>query len=218
MCKTSPERPLVSRLVTPGFSLIEVVAALGIFSVAIIMVIAMMTNGLQTETAIIDRSTANRLVGAINTKLASLGYDVVQGTDDTNKRLPWVPSTGLLFDDTQDPNASGIDTTSAGSKVLFANKTGDKVGTYTDPIWGGTGNNNAEKYFEVMLVRCSNPGKLLSPDRDPSSPTADTLLAASSVTFYVRVSWPAYSADGTPSNPATRATRGVLIFTYALPR
>jgi type II secretory pathway pseudopilin PulG len=212
MCKTSlPDsrrRSPVPLALANGFSIIEVVLAVGIFAIAITMVIAMMASSARTQTEIVDRGTASRLAEAINIKLAILGYDAVQG--NSVKGYP-----GLLFPANQNPDSPGIDTTSNNSKVLYINKAGDKVGTYTDPVWGNIGSNNAEKYYEVMLVR--SPNTVLSPPADQAGADLNTITAGS-VLFTVRISWPAYLPDGTAAPAASRPTRSVLIFSSAISR
>ncbi len=197
-----------------GFTLIEVIVAVGIFSVAVIMTVAMLTSSLRTESAVIDQATAKRIVGAIDAKLTSLGYDVIQGTSDPDKKFTWVSSSGMLFDANQNPNSSGVSPTSG--KVLFVSRLGDKVGTYNDPVWGLSPANDNEKYFEVMLVRSPNP--VLSPPLTTGTEGKD-LTAAASVMFSVRVSWPAYTFDKKAADPALRSQRGVLPpFNFALAR
>jgi prepilin-type N-terminal cleavage/methylation domain-containing protein len=212
MRKTSPPDPRRQSLALPtlarGFSLIEVVLAVGIFAIAITMVIAMLASSARTQSEIVDRGTASRLAEAINIKLNLLGYDAVQG--NTSKGLP-----GLLFPANQNPDSPGIDTTSNNSKVLYINKAGDKVGTYTDPVWGNVGSNNAEKYYEVMLVR--SPNTVLSPPPDQSGANLNA-FTASSVLFTVRITWPAYLPDGTAAPAANRPTRSVLLFNSAISR
>lgn len=213
MCKTFlPNlyyRARALRAVARGFSLLEVVLAVGIFSFAIVMVVAMLAGGLRTQTEIMDRGTVGRMADAINAKLMDLGYDVIQGNQ--SKNLP-----GLLFPAGQNPDSPG-DTTSQNSKVLFMNKTGDKIGTYTDTIWGTPGSNNAEKYYEIMLVR--SPSTQFSPPPDTAGATLNT-ITASSVLFTVRVTWPAFivDADGKASEQKDRATRGVFVFNAAVSR
>jgi prepilin-type N-terminal cleavage/methylation domain-containing protein len=212
MCKTSlpdTDHPRPLRALARGFSLLEVVLAVGIFSVAIVMVIAMLASGLRTQSNITDRGTAGRMAEAINAKLMDLGYEVLQGNQAKN--LP-----GLLFPSGQNPDSPG-DTTSQNSKVLFMNKTGDKIGTYTDPIWGTPGSNNAEKYYEIMLVR--TPSAVFSPQPDAAGSDLNA-ITASSVLFTVRVTWPAFlmDADGRVTEQKDRSTRGVFVFNAAVSR
>ncbi len=183
--------------------MLEVVVAVGIFAGAIVVVIAMLAGSLRSESDLLDQNTASRLTGAVNTKLDSLGYNTVQN---------------LLFDASQNPNSQGIDTTSNASKVLFINKTGEKIGVYTDPIWGPVSSaTDAEKYYEVMLVR--TPSTLLSPRGDNSGATLNSLTAAS-VLFTVRVTWPAHTvlSDGTVAPHKEREQRSVFVFSAAVAR
>ncbi len=208
--------PSTPRFVS-GFTIIEVLVAIGVFSVAVVMSIAMLGNSLQSETAVGDLAAAKRLVGSINAKLASYGYDVVQGTSDTTKKNPFVPQTGLLFDAGQDPN-SVSDISSSGSKVLYASRRGDKIGTYNDPIWGGTtAQHHAQKYFEIMLIRLDQNGGL-SPRPDDGT-DIQTMLNAAAVGFTVRISWPAFDpVTGLAPKSEDRAKRSSLIFNAALAR
>lgn len=201
MRKTSPPDPGAA-LGLPcaqarAFSLMEVVLSLGIFAAAIVVVLAMLGGSLRTQPDLVDRSTAIRLTDAVNGKLSALGYAAVQG---------------LLFEANTNPN-SPIDPKSGTTKaVLYINKTGDKVGTYPDVIWGQPGTNDAEKYYEAMLVR--SPNTVLSPAADSAGATL-AQLTASSVFFTVRISWPAFTSDGAI---ADRPTRSVFLFNAAVAR
>jgi hypothetical protein len=173
-----------------------VVVAVGIFAVAISIVIGLLAPTVQSVQDTIDSNTANRLSSAINAKLQSLGYANVQG---------------LLYPAITAPNTVSL----TDSKLLFANRTGEQVGTATDPVWGGAGN-NAGRYFEVMLVH--TPNTVLS--ATDTSPATSTI---SSVMFAVRVTWPAYLPDGsglptTVLAPTPRAQRSVFLFNSAVAR
>jgi prepilin-type N-terminal cleavage/methylation domain-containing protein len=179
-----------------GFSLIEVVVAVGIFAVAISIVIGLLVPTVNSVNNTIDTNTANRLSSAINAKLQSLGYSGVQP---------------LLYTASTNPNTVSL----TDANLLFASKTGEQVGTSTDPVWGGT-TNNAAKYFEIMLVHTPN-AVLSAPDSSPAT------SAISFVMFTVRVTWPAYLPDSsglqTTVNPPTpRAQRSVFVFNAAIAR
>jgi len=200
---TSNDRPAAWRgRILPGgfrsgFSLIEVVVAVGIFAVAISIVIGLLVPTINSVNDTIDTNTANRVSSAINAKVQALGYANVQA---------------LLYDSTKNPNT---DITTTDPNLLFASKTGEQVGTATDPVWGGT-NNNANRFYEVMLLH--TPNAVLSPkDTNPGSSTFSFVM------FTVRVTWPAYVPDGsgnltTLNGPTPRAQRSVFLFNAAVAR
>ena len=193
-----PRLPLRPASARRGFSLIEVVVAVGIFAVAISIVIGLLAPTAKSVAETIDTNTANRVTSAINSKLQSLGYTTVQTK---------------LFTSTFSPDTVAIAPT-PDTKLLFANKAGDKVGDVNDPIWGGP-NNHAEKFFEVMLIR--TPSAVLS------ATDSATTTNASFVVFTVRLTWPAYLPDssGLPTTtvpPTPHAQRSVFLFNAAVAR
>ena len=217
MCMTSllPAKPashLPRRPVPCGFTIIEVLVSLGIFTVAVIMAIVMMSNSTQAETAVLDHALAKRIVSTINTKLDSFGYRVVQGAAEGDP--PSVGATGLLFGKAQSPDDTNIKNTDV--KLLYVSKLGDKIGTYIDPIWGARNDpvSDKQKYFEVMLVRGFDD----SASRDSPSGETDPikLREAASVQFVVRISWPAHDAN--TGLPVERSQRSAFIYNYALAR
>ncbi len=193
-----------------GFTLIEVMVALGLFATAAILTVTILGGSMQAETTVLDQAAAKRVVAAINAKIESMGFAVIQGTSDPALKDDLVQPSGLLFDSR--PNVTS--TSLKDEKLIFVSRLGDKVGVYSDPIWGRPGTPDADKpkYFEAMLVRSPNP--TLSPARESGS-DPEQLLLAPSVMFAVRVSWPAYLPDGTP---VERSKRAVLVYNFALAR
>ncbi len=179
-----------------GFSLIEVVVAVGIFAVAISIVIGLLVPTVNSVNDTIDTNTANRISSAINSKLQSLGYSRVQA---------------LLYPASTNPNTVPV----SDPNLLFANKTGEQVGTAADPVWGGV-NNHAAKYFEAMLVHTPNT-VLSATDAAPASSNISFVM------FTVRLTWPAYLPDGTglPTTvllPTPRPQRRIFVFNAAVAR
>jgi prepilin-type N-terminal cleavage/methylation domain-containing protein len=199
---TNRLRPLHRRLVR-GFSLIEVVVAVGIFSVAITIVIGLLAPTVKSVASTLDNNAANRLATAINAKLTSLGFTAVV-TGDTATTV----AGGLLITLAA---AADINDDTQTTKYLYASKAGDKIGLAIDPIWttGLSANTspNADKFFEIMLVR----NTALSPN---VAPNLDTNAGA--VAFTVRITWPAYLPDG--NGPTPRVSRSVFQYNSALPR
>ncbi len=218
MFMTSPQKNVNRAPILPrssrfrGFTIIEVMVALVVFTVAVIMSIVMMGNSMQAETAVLDQALAKRVVSTINARLDSLGYSQIQGMSDQSRKEPSIPSTGLLFDRNQDPQDKTL--THDNPKLLYINKLGTKIGTHLDPIWGERGlDADKQKYFEVMLVRGIEP----STSRASTSGENDPILLreAASVQFVVRISWPAHNANG---DETSRGTRNAFIFNSALAR
>ena len=204
MCSilTNRVRPLPRRWAR-AFSLIEVVVAVGIFSVAITIVIGLLAPTVKSVASTLDNNAANRLATAINAQLSNYGFTAVV-TGDTATTV----AGGLLI--TPVPSADINDDTQT-KQYLYASKSGDKIGLATDKVWT-TGlpaniSENADKFFEIMLVR----NIALSPN---AAPNLDANAGA--VAFTVRITWPAYLPNG--QGPTPRASRSVFQYNTALPR
>lgn len=178
-----------------AFSLIEVVVALGIFAIAIVGVLGLLspTTGLVSET--IDSGTASRLADTVNAEVERAGYDTVRGL--------------LLLGSELDDDGRIV------ANRLLANRAGDVIASQNQL----TGNQSlllqADRFFEIVLVR----NEVLSPNTAANDSTAGFLA------FSVRVTWPTQVADGTVDEQGIpgfvvvpRADRSVFTFNAAVRR
>lgn len=150
-----------------GFSLVEVVVAVGIFALAIVGVIGLLSPTSKAVADVADSDAAARAINAIQAGLQQSGFAVVK-----SKLLP------------------GTTTLTSSSYDLYASKSGDKVGftkgTTTPAASPFT--DLSEQFFEFALIR----NEALS----PSSPaTADD--SAGYLAFTISLRWPAYLPNGT---------------------
>lgn len=183
-----------------GFNLVEVVVALGIFAVAILAVVGLMSPVSRMMSETLDDNTASRLTSAINLKINSLGYRaLVSGTKGTNYKI-------LL-------NLPPINFSSDTLVALFANKAGDKIALANDAIWN---NVNSEKYYEILIILNTTVVSKISQLQTALTNSDTSTDALAAVPCIVRITWPAYLPDGT--GPTTRTTRSLLQYNYAQPR
>lgn len=179
-----------------AFSLIEVVIAVGIFALAIVGVIGLLSPVNQSVSDVSDADDAARLVGVIQAKLQDLSFDTVKAA---------------LQDSDPDAGNSDYDPT-ADPKALFATRDGSIVGLYERPssaVWdpASTLSNSEEeavKFFELVLIRNTD----LSPKSNDDS--------AGYLAFNIRLRWPAFTAEGI--RIADRTQQSVLIIPAAITR
>jgi prepilin-type N-terminal cleavage/methylation domain-containing protein len=166
-------------LVSPAFSLLEVVAAVAIFAIGMVAVLGLFAPVTKSVSTLSDSEAAARVADAVRARLQALPFDkalaLVQESADVRKKDG---------DGTYNPND--------GTKypaVIFGKLSGD-VGIYATaenrPGWYDSSVptprivENADKFFEVDLIR-----------NDALSPKANDPTAAM-VAFTLRVRWPAF--------------------------
>lgn len=180
-----------SRLKPTAFSLLEVVAAIGIFAIGMVAVLGLFTPVAKSVGTIADAEAAANVAALINTKLQGQPFaDVVpllKISSGTNRHQ--------LTDVDGTPNSPEADPR-LDNQLLFASRDGLKIGPYSDPIWGRT---DVEKYFEIALIR--NEALLPLGDDGADPPTADPIATTLILPYNARVRWPAFVPDATPTNP-----------------
>lgn len=107
-----------------GFSLVEVVVAVGIFALAIVGVIGLLSPTNKAVADVADSDAASRAISAIQTGLQQAGFTAVQANFSANATTP--------------------------TYSFFASKSGDKVGLGSNSTLFP---NNNEKFFEFALIR-----------------------------------------------------------------
>lgn len=160
-----------------AFSLVEVVVAVGIFAIAILSVIGVLTGVGRSVGEVVDTDKASRLVGVVQARLQASSFSTIVAS--------------LKTDATVAGEATGYDP-SADTRVFFANEDGSIVAPYNatsaweqnDPTPTIT-ERDALKFFELTLIR--NPN--LSPANNDGS--------AGFLAFTIRIRWPAFLPNGT---------------------
>lgn len=176
-----------------GFSLLEVVVAVGVFALAMTGILGLFAPVARTVSESADADRAARVADALRLKL---------------RALPFADVIALLKTGT----ATGHPLTQADARadyelardpqLLFASRDGTKLGPYNDPVWIDPvtrRNSDRDKFFEIALVR----NEVISP---PPSTTTDAAGATVTITpddtatflgYTARFRWPAYVSDGT---------------------
>jgi prepilin-type N-terminal cleavage/methylation domain-containing protein len=201
-----------------GFSLVEVVVAVGIFALAIVGVIGLLSPTNKAIADVTDSDNATRVVNAVQQGLQQLassgrfttvGSTVGVGASTTGATV----SDGLIQATAPADPADGttLATSSTYSKfTLYASRDGTKVGLTGDTtVWGSAAaTDHTQKYFEIMLIRNST----LSPNLTAAN--ADT--ASGYLAYTMRIRWPAYTPDGNEFKIHTQ--KSVLIVPGAITR
>lgn len=177
-----------------AFSLLEVVAAVGIFAIGMVAVIGMFAPVAKSVSSLADAEAATNVASLLTARLQGQSIALV------GKLLK--VSTGQnrhqLTDADNNPNSPAADPRTD-QQLIFASRDGAKIGLYNDPIWGPT---DVDKFFEIALIR----NEVLSPPTPAADPAAteppanpdDTALF---LAYTARIRWPAFVADATATNP-----------------
>lgn len=151
-----------------AFSLVEIVAALGIFSVGIVMVLRLFTGISDSVRCTGEAEAGIRAAEALLGHLRAGSFGEVADCLMTAAELRDLESSagnGFLSD----------------RRLFFVNAAADKMGRGDDPVWRGR---EAERYFEIALVR----------DEELSPRSADA--EAFGLVFTMRARWPASLRTG----------------------
>jgi prepilin-type N-terminal cleavage/methylation domain-containing protein len=190
-----------------GFSLIEVVAALGIFAVGMIAVLGLFAPVTKSVAGVSDAEAAARVADAVRARLRALPFAtaaaLVQEAADVRKND--TDGTYNHNDGTRHP------------RVIYGRLNGE-VGFYngsaTVPAWYDYDYSttpprarplaDADKFFEIDLIR----------DETISPKAADATAAM--IAFHVRVRWPAFvrTSPTTAVSGAQNAAGGAVPFDH----
>lgn len=151
-----------------GFSLVEIVVAVGILALGLAAVLALFAPVSNAVRANQDSEVAARAAEAVVTYLKGLQWNQARTFIKTDAQF----NTQLTNEGrgTYDPSRD--------SQALFVNRAGTVIGTYNETIWRGE---HGEQYFEVAVVR----NERISPASQDGS--------ASTIAFMVRVRWPCFN-------------------------
>jgi prepilin-type N-terminal cleavage/methylation domain-containing protein len=192
-----------------GFNLLEVVAAVGIFAIGMVAVLALFAPVATSVTGLADAEAATKVSEALRAQLQSIRPDPVGAVALLLKSST---TTGhQLTTDNANPNYD----ISKDTQLLFASRDGTKLAAYGDALWTiATGTNtrphpsDLEKFFEITLIR----NEAISPN-DPTLDASALVLA-----YTVRVRWPAFVPDPTNARDAVifgSNTGGNVRFDYS---
>lgn len=198
----------------PGFSLLEVIAAVVIFGIGMVAVVGLYAPVTRSVTAVSDAEAAALVADSVRARLRTMSFDAALALVQEVAEIRRKDGDGAYNpnDGTRYPG------------VLFGKLDGE-VGVY-DPAdnrrqWYDTRNRvvpNTEKYFEIDLIR-----------QDAISPKSADATAAM-VAFTIRVRWPAFiltsptTASQSAQNPAggsvpfDHGRKQVLFFTGSISR
>jgi prepilin-type N-terminal cleavage/methylation domain-containing protein len=201
-----------------GFSLVEVVVAVGIFALAIVGVIGLLSPTNKAVADVADSDNATRVVSAVQQglqQLAASGRFTTVGSvvGVGSFTIGAAVSDGLIQATAPADPTDGNTLATSGTYnkfTIYASRDGSKVGLTGDAtVWGtAAATNNTLKYFEIMLIRNST----LSPNLTPAN--ADT--ASGYLAYTMRIRWPAYTPDGNEFKIHTQ--KSVLIVPGAITR
>ncbi len=178
-----------------GFSLIEVVAAVGIFAIGMVAVLGLFAPVARSVADTSDADRAARVADALQLKLRGMAQaDIV--------KLLKV-STPAGHDITVADARSDYDL-ARDAQLLFANRDGTKVGAYADAIWVDPStrrNSDREKFFEIALIRneAISRAPYTTTDAGGATVTVDPDATAPFIAYTARIRWPAFVGDGSPT-------------------
>lgn len=179
-----------------GFSLIEVVVAVGIFAIAIVSVIGLLGPINKSVADVRDFDDASRVVAALQGELQRAGFSNVANFIDNNTSL-YADRTGRRI---------GQDNAADNSTIWNRDISGQAL---TDLNGNGstTDERDAQKFFSIKLTRNSD----LSPNSAQNPDTSAGFLA-----FTITLRWPAYLPNGTPISDSSQ--QSVMVIPAAITR
>jgi len=184
-------RSAFPRNVRSAFSLIEVVVAIGVFAVGMVAVVALFAPVARSVAGSSDAEAAATVAERLRDELARR-VAVVGSFAPVVALFKNTTANGSHEVTTADNASSAATDPRRDTRLLFASRDGSKIAGYTDTaIWGTGQVNDAEKYFEITLIRLD----ALSPNTTAADATSPTLA------YTARIRWPAFVPDNAPANP-----------------
>lgn len=187
-----------------AFTLLEVVAAVAVFAVGAVGVAALMAPVARTVGTSSDLEAAARVVDALRVKLHTM---------PTSEVLTLLKkSNGTTRHELTDADQRSDYNPAADVQILYANRDGSKIGTYTSSVWLASGRNqDVEKYFEIALIRNETLSPLpASPTEElPEPPIPDD--TAPVIAYVARLRWPAFIRQGPAAAVQSADNAGGLV-------
>jgi uncharacterized protein (TIGR02598 family) len=174
-----------------GFSLVEVVVALGIFAISIVAIIGLLVPVNNSVTDIRDTEDATRLVTNIQGELQKLSFATLK----------------FVLDNPPATDADRLFSSRDGSIV----EVGDPVAQTRANVWDPQGvrtqlEEDALKFFKVELLRNTS----LSPNSAPNLDANAGYLA-----YTIKLSWPAFGSNG---EAVAASSQSVMLIPAAITR
>ncbi len=174
-----------------AFSLIEVVVAIGVFAVGMVAVVALFAPVARSVAGSSDAEAAATVAERLRDELARR-VTVAGSFAPVVALFKNTAANGSHEVTTADNASSAATDPRRDTRLIFASRDGSKIAGYTDTaIWGTGQVNDAEKYFEITLIRLD----ALSPNTTALDATSPTLA------YTARIRWPAFVPDNAPANP-----------------
>ncbi len=174
-----------------GFSLLEVVVAVGIFAIGMLAVVGLFSPVARSVSVSSDLESAARVADALRTKLQAMPVANVIALLKNNTETGHEITVGDAR-----PDYNPV----ADTKILFANRDGSIIAGYSDAIWGprtGTLNPDREKYYEIALIRNESlTPRTAAPAGGSTEPAADPDATAYLIAYTARIRWPMFARDG----------------------
>lgn len=198
-----------------AFSLVEVVVAVGIFALAIVGVIGLLSPTNKAIADVTDSDNATRVVNAVQAELQRIASTSTGWATFTTSTTP--PRLLRLSSEiaTDDANTSFNYSSPSSLYILFASKDGSKIGVYNSTVWDVAGlttqkQKDANKFFEIALIRNWDS----TASTGLSDPTKDS--SAGFLAYTMRIRWPVFLPDGTQFKG--NAQKSVMIIPGAVTR
>jgi len=210
----------LSKRRSKGFSLVEVVVAVGIFAISIVAVIGLLGPTNKSVADVRDTDDATRVVNAIQAQLQTMAETSAGWTQLTSSTAS-VRLLRLSSEVTTDDTAPIKDLTTT-DYTLYATRDGSRIHIYKDSgtYWNGSSpsdpttpipNWDGIKYFEITLIRNGDypaVGNGLSPAANDAT--------AGFLAFTIRLRWPAFLPNG--QKFADNTQKSVLLVPAAVHR
>ncbi|MCX6951198.1 MAG: hypothetical protein NTV51_03300 [Verrucomicrobia bacterium] len=182
-----------------AFSLLEVVAAVGIFAIGMVAVVGLFAPVAKSVSNLADTEAATNVAGLLSDHLRRQPFLDVAAL----LKVSTGANTHQLTDADNAPNSTAADPTKD-TQLLFASRDGTKIGAYNDPVWA---NLDVEKYFEIALIRREevSPTPTTTTDADGVVTVNNPDSAAAFLAYTARVRWPAFVPDATSTRRALPA-------------
>jgi type II secretory pathway pseudopilin PulG len=189
---------------TIAFSLIEVVAAVGVFAVGMVAVLSLFTPVAKSIGSVADADASAKVADLVRMKLQTLGPSGL---------VPLLKNAKSSGHELTDADAKSDYDLTKDAQLLFASRDGTKIGLYSDSVWIDPSTrqpSDVEKFFEIALIR----NETLSPVAADSATPPPIVYA-----YTARVRWPAFVPDATNARRAVQAganPSGTVRFDHSL--
>lgn len=199
--------PVHQRPAQGAFSLIEVVAAVGIFALSMVAVIGLFAPVAKSVSSAVDAEAATNVASLLTDYLRRQPFESV----DARLKNSTGATTHQLTDADNAPGTNAADPR-LDAQLLFASLDGSKIGAYNDPVWNVAATAGAqalprddEKYFEIALIRheAVSPPQTTTTADDGTVTIINPVADARFLGYTARIRWPAFVPD-----PATNTVTG----------